>query len=355
MFNSARERYEGMLRTENAIDFHDLINQAAEIIRSNGWENPFTHVLVDEFQDISSGRMALLEALRKDGLAYFLVGDDWQSIYRFAGSQVRLLHDCDQHLGHTERKALTRTFRFGEGILEPSGRFIQQNPEQTERHLTTEREGEGIIVMAARNQQEGLNQAVTEIMERNEGRRPSILVLARYRSRNQLMRTLRTEAPTQLKFSTIHAAKGRESEYVIVLDLVDGRYGFPCMTEDEPADGTGATADTRPAIPPRRGAKTLLRGLDQGRAWGIPDRRFQEPLPLRAGASEHFPGGREPRRSGAAVSRMPPRVAGAVDERRKSAMQQLSPMRTHDPKVSRLLSGLRDHPGWRGKMLQPSM
>ncbi len=234
VFNSARERYEGMLRTENAIDFHDLINQAAEIIRSNGWENPFTHVLVDEFQDISSGRMALLEALRKDGLAYFLVGDDWQSIYRFAGSQVRLLHDCDQHLGHTERKALTRTFRFGEGILEPSGRFIQQNPEQTERHLTTEREGEGIIVMAARNQQEGLNQAVTEIMERNEGRRPSILVLARYRSRNQLMRTLRTEAPTQLKFSTIHAAKGRESEYVIVLDLVDGRYGFPCMTEDDP-------------------------------------------------------------------------------------------------------------------------
>ena len=234
VFHSTRERYEGILRTENAIDFHDLINSATEIIRSNKCDNPFTHVLVDEFQDISSGRMAMLEALLKDGLAYFLVGDDWQSIYRFAGSQVGLLHDCDQYLGHTERKNLTHTFRFGEGILEPSSRFIQQNPEQTKRQLTTEKKDEGIIVIAARNQQEGLNQAVTEIMERNEGRRPSILVLARYHSRNQLMRGLRIKAPAQLEFSTVHSAKGRESEYVIVLDLEDSRYGFPCMAEDDP-------------------------------------------------------------------------------------------------------------------------
>ena len=149
-----------MLRVENAIDFHDLINHAAEIIKSNDWENPFTHVLVDEFQDISSGRMNLLEALRKDGLAYFLVGDDWQSIYRFAGSQVRLMHDCDQHLGHTERKALTRTFRFGEGILAPSGQFVQRNPEQTKRQLTTGREDEGIIVIAARGRAGSLRRAL---------------------------------------------------------------------------------------------------------------------------------------------------------------------------------------------------
>ena len=235
VFHNTRDRYEDLLRVENAIDFHDLINHAAEIIKSNDWENPFTHVLVDEFQDISSGRMALLEALRKDGLAYFLVGDDWQSIYRFAGSQVRLMHNCDQHLGHTERKALTRTFRFGEGILAPSGRFIQRNPEQTKRQLTTGREDGGIIVIAARDQREGLNQAVTEILERNRGRsRANILVLARYRSRSHLMMGLRAPAPGQLEFSTIHAAKGRESDYVILLDLSDGRYGFPCMVENDP-------------------------------------------------------------------------------------------------------------------------
>ncbi len=234
VFHEVRERYQQLLLQENAIDFHDLINRAADIMRGNVWQNPFTHLLVDEFQDISRGRMALLEALQKEGLAYFLVGDDWQSIYRFAGSQVSLVHDCDQHLGHTERTVLTRTFRFGEGILGPSGRFIQQNPEQTRRELTTGREGEGIVVMAAQDQREGMNRAVQEILERNQGRRPSILVLGRYRSRNNMVRGLRGRIPANVEFSTAHAAKGRESEYVIVLDLSDGRYGFPCMAEDDP-------------------------------------------------------------------------------------------------------------------------
>ena len=66
-----------MLTGENGIDFHDLINRAVETIQSGNWENPLEYALVDEFQDISSGRMALLAALRKNGLAYFLVGDDW--------------------------------------------------------------------------------------------------------------------------------------------------------------------------------------------------------------------------------------------------------------------------------------
>ena len=76
VFHHLRTRYEEMLAEEGAIDFHDLINRAGGIIRKGRWENPFEHVLVDEFQDISSGRMAVLEALRRDGLAYFLVGDD---------------------------------------------------------------------------------------------------------------------------------------------------------------------------------------------------------------------------------------------------------------------------------------
>ena len=234
VFRHTWKRYEELLKADEAIDFHDLINQAVAVIEAPGWQNPFTHVLVDEFQDISSGRMALLKALGKDGLSYFLVGDDWQSIYRFTGSQVGLVHDCDRHLGNTERRALTRTFRFGEGILEPSGRFIQQNPEQTKRKLTTEREGEGIIVMSSLDRQEGLNQAVREILERNEGRRPYILILARYRNRTQLVRGLWNRVPAHIEFSTAHAAKGREAEYVIVVDLFDGRYGFPCTTEDDP-------------------------------------------------------------------------------------------------------------------------
>ena len=116
VFHNVRERYQQLLAQENAIDFHDLINRAVEIMRGEGWVNPFTHVLVDEFQDISLGRMAMLEALRKEGLAYFLVGDDWQSIYRFAGSQVGLVHDCDQHLETWPETGFSRVVSYTWGI-----------------------------------------------------------------------------------------------------------------------------------------------------------------------------------------------------------------------------------------------
>ena len=234
VFHQLRERYEEMLAEEGAIDFHDLINRAADIIRNGAWESPFEHVLVDEFQDISSGRMALLEALGKDGPAYFMVGDDWQSINRFAGSNVGLLLDCDRHLGHTERRVLTRTFRFGKGILEPSGRFIQRNPEQTRRQLTTERNGEGVVVMANPDQREGLEEAVREVLERSAGGSPRILVLGRYRRQAELVKQLQGRVPARLDFSTVHSAKGREAEHIIVLGLEDGRYGFPCMVDDDP-------------------------------------------------------------------------------------------------------------------------
>ena len=135
IFQEVREGYEVLLREEGALDFHDLINEATETIRNGRWENPFRYVLIDEFQDISNGRMSLAMALRKPDLAYFLVGDDWQSIYRFAGSYVGLIHQVEEHLGFTRRESLTRTFRFGDGILRPSTGFIQQNPEQTKRTL----------------------------------------------------------------------------------------------------------------------------------------------------------------------------------------------------------------------------
>ena len=64
---------------------------------------------------------------------YFLVGDDWQSIYRFAGSDVGLLRDCGDLLGHVEEQTLSRAFRFADGILSPSTAFVKRNPEQTQR------------------------------------------------------------------------------------------------------------------------------------------------------------------------------------------------------------------------------
>lgn len=94
-------------------------------------------MLVDECQDMSAGRMKLLQALNRDDSAYFLVGDDWQSINRGAGSDVALLRNCGDYPGHVQTGTLSTTFRFGDGILGPSTEFVLSNPEQWQSTLTS--------------------------------------------------------------------------------------------------------------------------------------------------------------------------------------------------------------------------
>ena len=235
VFEQVRIRYEKLLADQEALDFHDLINLAAEHIREDRWKPQYRYVLVDEFQDISAGRMALLQTLRGQDVAYFLVGDDWQSIYRFAGSDVGLLRDCGDLLGHVEERTLSRTFRFAQGILGPSTAFVKRNPEQTQRPLlpASEAEDEGVAVVADPSPAGGVARALQDIEAKARGQQ-TVLVLGRYRQRRGELLTPPRRASPRVEFSTIHGAKGREADYVIVLDLNDGRWGFPSKVEDDP-------------------------------------------------------------------------------------------------------------------------
>ncbi len=232
LFQLVWDRYQALLTKEGAVDFEDLINRASGLIGANAWSSPYRYVLVDEFQDISAGRMALLEALKRPYVGYFLVGDDWQSINRFAGSDVGLMQQCGKYLGHMTQCELSRVFRYGESILLRSTTFIQRNPQQTKRSLRAagKETGDGLTVIAADNQPTGIRTAITDIEERNpDGESPSVMPLGRYRQS-------RNDTPSRLRknFSTIHRSKGREADYAIVLDLKDDLYGFPSQIEDDP-------------------------------------------------------------------------------------------------------------------------
>ena len=237
VFEAVQTRYEALLVEERALDFHDLINHAAAHIREGRWESPYRYVLVDEFQDISAGRMALLQALTGPGVACFLVGDDWQSIYRFTGSDVALVRECGRYLGHVRERALSRTFRFASGMMEPSTAFVVRNPAQTQRALRPAlgvRDG-GVTVIASDDDTRGLQHALRDIEAcEDTGDAPvSVLVLGRYRSSGGALRQPR-RGRLRVEFSTVHAAKGREADYVVVLDLKDARRGFPSQHEDDP-------------------------------------------------------------------------------------------------------------------------
>ncbi len=234
VFEQVLVRYGELLDGEK--DFHDLINGSAAHIREDRWASPYRYVLVDEFQDISAGRMALLQALDGPGIAYFLVGDDWQSIYRFAGADVGLVRDCERHLGHVRERALGQTFRFARGILDPSTAFVTRNPEQTQRDLRPA-EGlpdGGLTIIASGDRGEGVEEALRDIAEREgeDGPPLSVLMLGRYRGSREALPPRRGRL--RIEFSTVHAAKGREADYVVVLDLRDAQLGFPAQIADDP-------------------------------------------------------------------------------------------------------------------------
>jgi DNA helicase-4 len=237
LFDTVSKQYEQLLADDRAVDFHDLINKAVTHLREGRVTPRVRYVLVDEFQDISRGRMTLLQALAESNVAWFLVGDDWQSIYRFAGSDVGLVRNCSTYLGHTREQTLSETFRFGHRILGPSTAFVQRNPEQTKRPLRSRRHrtDTGVTVIAETDPPRGVQHALDHI-NTLPGRpeRPSVLVLGRYRFSRNVLPPPRQRGSLNVQFSTVHSAKGKEADYVIVVDLNDHRMGFPCRVEDDP-------------------------------------------------------------------------------------------------------------------------
>ena len=275
VFSHVHERYQQRLADAAELDFHDYINGAARLIRNRSWRPPYRYVLVDEFQDISIGRMELLAALRTEGVAYFLVGDDWQSIYRFAGSDVQLMRDCGRHLGHVRKRTLGWTFRYAGRILAPSTGFVRRNPEQTQRSLrskSTARD-DGITVIAAHNDEEGVRRALAEIGRASAGERPDVLMLGRYRKRKE-------PVPAGPEFTSVHRAKGREADHVIVLDLKDRRWGFPSRFTDDPILDLVKPSGGKDGLPFAEERRLFYVALTRARngAYLVTDPRFPSPF-----------------------------------------------------------------------------
>lgn len=117
LFRPFHRRFRRALEAEGAIDFDEMIVRGTRYLRKGRYRPAFRYVLVDEFQDLSRGRYLLLKQLLaspRSGL--FAVGDDWQSIFRFTGSDVTLMSFFDRAFPDFQRTDLDRTFRFNQEL-----------------------------------------------------------------------------------------------------------------------------------------------------------------------------------------------------------------------------------------------
>lgn len=240
IFEVVLARYEETLAQSHSIDFNDMIKKAIKYVQSGEFTSGYRYIMVDEFQDISPSRATLVKALRDQvpGCALFCVGDDWQAIYRFTGSDVTLTTKFRENFGATERVDLDRTFRFNNRICDVASKFVQVNPGQLRKDIKTHSTSNQteVAVISELDKVEALQIALKDVSAHAAGRRASVFLLARYNdSEPAEMHTLQHQHPNlKLSFYTAHRSKGLEADYVIILDLIQGKKGFPSIMSTDP-------------------------------------------------------------------------------------------------------------------------
>ena len=171
----------------------------------------------------------------------FAVGDDWQAIYRFAGSDIGIMRKFAEHFGDYERIDLETTFRCADRIASVATEFILRNPAQISKTVGSVHRAGGPCVHIGLPGEERLsllNEALDRIAEdaaKFEGK-SSVLLLGRYNhTRPQNIPALARKHPRlQISYKTVHRSKGLEEDYVVVLDLCSGKHGFPDEIDDDP-------------------------------------------------------------------------------------------------------------------------
>ena len=245
--------YQKELCQKGEVDFNDMINLAAEYVQTCKYIHAYRYVIVDEYQDISQSRYRLLAVMRQQkDYRLFCVGDDWQSIYRFSGSDIGFILNFEKYWGASEISRIETTYRFPQSLIEVSSSFIMRNPEQKEKSLRSAAENYGFSVeritgFTDRNSVEFLAERLKDLPGNS-----SVLFLGRYRfdikmfqghklfsyqydtveGRTKVNYTRRPDL--KISFMTIHSSKGLQADYVFLLNNKAYGMGFPSQIADAP-------------------------------------------------------------------------------------------------------------------------
>jgi DNA helicase-4 len=248
------KKYDNTLREKDEIDFNDMINKATEIVRENKPSYSHQHFIIDEYQDISYSRFNLIKEIREiSGARLICVGDDWQSIYRFAGSDISLFSNFEKYVGKYEQLFIEQTYRNSQSLIDITSKYIQKNKKQISKKPVSKKEHLEnpikFVYYSQNNAEEVFINEVQKLIEKN-GNKP-ILVLGRhsfdinefiqltpdsrlkYYERNDKLE-LKGLEDIDLKYITVHKSKGLEADNVIVLNLKNHLLGFPNKMTDDP-------------------------------------------------------------------------------------------------------------------------
>lgn len=270
--NDCYLEYERWLKENKAVDFEDMINESARIlkeVKDMKQKLDFKYIIVDEYQDISRQRFDLTKALSEvtDG-KIIAVGDDWQSIYAFSGSDITLFTKFAEKMGYAKMLKIVKTYRNSQDVIDIAGSFIQRNSEQISKQLISPKRIEDPVIIYTYdstskgrdgNRRSGANYALSSAVETALGRlleykkaenktAGPILLLGRfgfdgdhleksglfeYINRGDKIKSVKYPE-LDITFMTAHSSKGLGYDDVIIVNGKNETYGFPSKIEDDP-------------------------------------------------------------------------------------------------------------------------
>lgn len=261
--------YQRTLAENSAVDFQDMINEAARALKeveSLKQKLDFKYIIIDEYQDISRQRFDLARELSKVTNAKIIaVGDDWQSIFAFSGSDVTLFTEFCEKMGYGEELKITRTYRNAQEVIDIAGGFIQKNDTQIKKSLISPKHISDPVILIGYDDSpkkkdeeckdggplsklaKALDFSIGDIVKKF-GSNSKILLIGRYAfdgvqlSRTSLFdyneythKVTSTSYPdVKIDFLTAHSSKGLGYDNVIIINAKDAVYGFPSKIEDDP-------------------------------------------------------------------------------------------------------------------------
>lgn len=265
--------YGKILRDNRLYDFSDMLAWATRIIRQMPkGELEYKYVLVDEVQDLSLSKSLLLKAILDncEDVKLFAVGDDWQSIYRFAGSNLGVLKDFEKTFSRvTYRGVIRRTYRFGQPTAWVSGYFVRRNKEQSKKKvLTLKDKRTPIEICLSYDSSRGVpedykivNECLQKLYKKMGDKllEKSVQVISRYNrdvyrlvdfktgcfenarivveKEDGVTLNWRIEGASEkleVNFCSMHKSKGITRDIVFVINMNEGEKGMPSTRADEP-------------------------------------------------------------------------------------------------------------------------
>lgn len=228
--------YNNYLKEFNYLDFEDIITKSSLKVSDN---LGYKYIIIDEYQDISIQRFNLIKKISDlNNSKIIVVGDDFQSIYSFSGSEINLFTDFNKLVGYSSILKITHTYRNSQNLINIAGKFVMKNSNQIKKSLLSNKIcNNPVNIIYYKNCVERLNYIINKIVK-EYGLHKSILLLGRYnfdinnyvgkyykKEENKIISSIYPNL--DITFLSIHSSKGLGFDNVIILNCNDDLYGIP--------------------------------------------------------------------------------------------------------------------------------